>query len=114
MTAALVPAVPFVTAIRSRRGIVRVGSEAGERITVRVEFPEQWETIAFDVRTSTPVRTLKSEALREFGLGQALPEDFVLKLRGFEVLSELEPVADSGARDGSTFLVTHRHRRPVR
>jgi hypothetical protein len=114
MTTSLATALPFVTALRSRQGIVRVGSQAGDRITVRVELPEQWETIAFDVSAAAPVIELKREALAQFGLRQAPPEEFVLKLRGFEVLNELEPVSESGARDGSTYLLTYRRRRPVR
>ena len=40
--------------------------------------------------------------------------DFVMKLRGFEVLDESAPLTVAGARDGSTFLLTYRFRRPVR
>ena len=39
---------------------------------------------------------------------------FVVKLNGFEVLDENVSVADSGATNGSTFLVSYRRRRPVR
>jgi hypothetical protein len=114
MSAALTSVVPFVTALRSRPGRVRLGGEGGPRTTVRVELPEQWDTVAFDVRADVPVLDLKREALAQFGLGNAFPEDYVLKLRGFEVLGELASAAESGARDGSTFLLTHRRRRPVR
>ncbi|HVT37928.1 MAG TPA: hypothetical protein VHE78_02685 [Gemmatimonadaceae bacterium] len=81
---------------------------------VRVELPERWDTVAFDLRAAIPMLDLKRAALAEFGLGNAFPEDYVLKLRGFEVLGELASVAGSGARAGSTFLLTHRRRRPVR
>ena len=40
--------------------------------------------------------------------------DYVIKLRGFEVLDENVTLADAGARNGSIFLLTHRRRRPVR
>ena len=40
--------------------------------------------------------------------------DYVVKLRGHEVLDERRSIAEVGARDGSTFLVTNRRRRPVR
>ena len=46
--------------------------------------------------------------------GGELHEDFVLKLRGWEVLDESASLADVGAVDGSIFLLTHRRRRPVR
>ena len=106
--------LPFVTSLRSRHGIVRVPGAGASRITVRVEMPERWETVAFDVPTEAPVFTLKLEALAQFGLQNALPGDFVLKLRGFDVLAEQASIAASGARGGSTFLITYRRRRPVR
>ena len=106
--------LPFVTSLRSRHGIVRVPGAGASRITVRVEMPERWETIAFDVPTEAPVHVLMLEALAQFGLQNALPGDFVLKLRGFDVLAEQESIAASGARDGSTYLITYRRRRPVR
>jgi hypothetical protein len=106
--------LPFVTSLRSRPGIVTVGGPGGERIAVRVEFPDQWDTVAFDVRTDTPVTELKRAALAAFAPRYATPEDYVLKLRGFEVIGEAASVANSGARDGSTYLMSYRRRRPVR
>ena len=105
---------PFVTALRSRAGIVRLGGEGGARLTVRVELPEQWDTIAFDVPSTLPALDLKREALAQFGLPAAWPEDFVMKLRGIDVLDERASLMAGGARDGSTYLLTHRRRRPVR
>ena len=110
----MTPVVPFVTALRSRPGVVSVGGPGTPRITVRVELPEQWDTIACDVRAGASVLELKRDALVEFGLGGAFVEDYLLKLRGFEVLGESRSVGESGARDGSTFLLTYRRRRPVR
>jgi hypothetical protein len=37
-----------------------------------------------------------------------------MKLRGLEVLDEGRTLAESGAIDGSIFLLSHRRRRPVR
>lgn len=105
---------PFVTALRSRPGIVRVGGAGTPRLSVRIELPEQWDTIAFDAPADLSVFSLKREALAQFGLPHAIPGDFVLKLRGFEVLDEQLSLAADGARDGSTYLLTHRRRRPVR
>ena len=42
------------------------------------------------------------------------PESFVLKLNGAEVFDERSTLAESGALDGSIFLLAHRRRRPVR
>jgi len=104
---------PFVTQLRSRRGIVTLGDGA-PRITVRVELAEQWDTVAFDVAADTPVLALKRAALAEFGLGAANSDEFVLKLRGIEVVNEGESVASGSALNGSSYLLAYRHRRPVR
>jgi hypothetical protein len=81
---------------------------------LRVQLLERWDRIAMDVPAETPVATLKRDALAAFGLGGATPSDYVVKLRGWEVLGEQGSVAESGAREGSTYLVTYRRRRPVR
>ncbi len=104
---------PFVTALRSRPGIVRVG-DGGSRITVRIELQERWETVAFDVSSDSPVLALKQAALSRFGVSDVPAEDFVLKLRGVEITDEHASLADATARDGSSFLLAYRRRRPVR
>ena len=81
---------------------------------LRVQLLERWDRIAVDVAAETPVATLKRDSLAAFGLGSAMPADYVVKLRGWEVLGEQGSVAESGARDGSTYLITLRRRRAVR
>ena len=44
----------------------------------------------------------------------AIPQDFVVKLRGWEVLDESASLADAGVVDGSILLLTYRRRRAVR
>jgi hypothetical protein len=83
-------------------------------MNVRVQLLEQWDRKDFDVPPTTPVATLKREALTAFGLSGVAPSDYVVKLRGWEVLGEQGSVAESGARDGSTYLITLRRRRAVR
>jgi hypothetical protein len=83
-------------------------------VKLRVQLLERWDRIAVDVTPDTPVATLKRDALGAFGLAAIPPEEFVVKLRGWDVLGEQESIAESGARAGSTFLITYRRRRPVR
>jgi hypothetical protein len=83
-------------------------------MNVRVHLLERWDRMAFDVPPETSVATLKRDALAAFGLARAEPADYVVKLRGWDVLGEQASVAESGARDGSTYLLTYRRRRPVR
>ena len=106
--------LPFVTQLRSRAGLNRLDEGAAERIVVRVQLLEQWETLAWDVATLTTVAMLKRESLIACGLPHASADDYVLKLRGIDVRDESETVPASGARDGSTYLLTHRRRRAVR
>lgn len=81
---------------------------------LRVQLLERWDRIAVDVPAETPVAALKRDSLAAFGLGDAMPADYVVKLRGWEVLGEQGSVAESGARDGSTYLIALRRRRAVR
>lgn len=81
---------------------------------LRVQLLERWDRMPFDVAPDTPVATLKRDALDAFGVSGAPPSDYVVKLRGWDVLGEQGTVAESGARDGSTYLLTLRRRRPVR
>jgi hypothetical protein len=105
---------PFVAQLRSRPGVVRLGDDGAARITVRVQMPEVWDVLRVETPAEEPVVSLKRRALEALYPQAELHEDFVLKLNGFEVLDETASVADVGAKYGSTFLRTHRRRRPVR
>lgn len=104
---------PFVAQLRSRPGAIRLGTTGEPVITVRVQVPEVWDTVRVDAPADTPVNTIKQHALEALAPG-ADGSDWVVKLRGFEVLDEGASLSVAGAKDGSTFLVTSRRRRPVR
>lgn len=108
---------PFVTTLRARPGEIRLGGAtdgAAGPLTVRVQMPEVWDVVRVVLPATEPVLSLKRAALAAL-YPEAVPhEQFVLKLGGFEVLDETQSVAGAGAIDGSTFLLTHRRRRPVR
>ena len=104
---------PFVSQLRARGDALQLAGDAANAITVRVEVPEVWDTVKAVISPSDSVAMLKSkalEALYPFGA----PADFVLKLRGFEVLNENATIEEAGAKDGSIFLLTHRRGRAVR
>lgn len=103
-----------LASLRSRPGILALGADGPGAFTVRVQMPELWDTIAVRCAESTSVIALKKAALEAFGDHSHPVEDYILKLRGFEVLDESAPVNVAGAREGSTFLLTYRRRRPVR
>jgi hypothetical protein len=105
---------PFVSQLRSRPGVVSIGANGQPRISLRVQVPEVWDVVRIETPASESVGAVKAEALAALLPNGDPPDAFVLKLNGYEVLDESVSVADSGATNGSTFLLTYRRRRPVR
>ena len=106
---------PFVSTLRARPDAIVLGAaDAPDAITVRVQMPEVWDVVRVVTPASEPVLSLKVRALAALFPEGDFHEQFVLKLGGFEVLDENQSIADAGAVDGATFLLTHRRRRPVR
>ena len=105
---------PPVAELRARPGVIRLGNAGDEVITIRVEVPEVWDVVRLDAPPATPVAVLKQRALEELVPDFTNSEDWVIKLRGFEVLNEAVALTDAGAKNGSTFLITSRRRKPVK
>ncbi len=103
----------FVNTLRTTPEIIPVGPAAPDAIEVRVEIPERWDVVRLGASPATTVSAVKDAALESITPGDN-PMEYVIKLRGFEVLDENVSLADAGARDGSIFLLTHRRKRPVR
>ena len=99
---------------RARGAALALGADDASAITVRVQLPELWDTIAVRCGGAVSVAALKASALEAFGQRLHPAHEYVMKLRGHEVRDEAATVTGAGARDGSTFLLTYRHRRPVR
>ena len=106
--------VPFTAQVRSRPGVLRLGTENDPVITVRVQVPEVWDTLRIDAPADTPVVVLKSRALEILMPDAPYHEGFVTKLGGWEVLDERVSLTEAGAKNGSIFLITSRRRQPVR
>jgi len=105
---------PFVTQLRSRPSTIHLAPAGVASITIRVEMPEIWDVVAIVVSPTEPVLAVKVRALDALFPEAQLHADFVLKLRGWEILDESATLADAGVADGSILLLTHRRRRPVR
>jgi hypothetical protein len=105
---------PFVTTLRTRPDTIQLGDGGPDALTIRVQMPEVWDTVRIVVPASEPVLSVKVAALRALFPDGEFHEDFVLKRNGFEVLDETASLRDTGAVDGTIFLLTHRRRRPVR
>ena len=104
----------FVNELRARGEPMRMVADGAPSITVRVEMAEVWDTVKAIVSPEEPVLGLKVRALAALYPSGDFHEEFVLKLKGWEVLDEDVSLAAAGAIDGSIFLLTHRSRRPVR
>lgn len=104
---------PFVSTLRTSGSTIPVGAPGSTPLTIRVEVPERWDVALISAAPTASVRDVKRAAL-QFASPEDDVDDYVIKLRGFEVLDESVTLADAGARDGSIFLLTHRRRRPVR
>jgi hypothetical protein len=105
---------PFVTGLRSRPGTIDLSRRGEPSITIRVEVPDVWDVVRLTASLNEPVVTVKRAVLDAVGVDTSMPEEFVMKLRGWEVLDESAPLTEAGAIDGSIFLLTYRRRRPVR
>jgi hypothetical protein len=105
--------MPFVSTLRARKQTVRIGPAGVPTIMVRVEIPELWDVVRIEVPPTETVLSVKVAALAALN-PRADQRHYVMKLRGFEMLDEQQPLAEAGAVDGSIFLLTHRRRRPVR
>jgi len=105
---------PFVAGLRARRSTIRLAPEGSAAITIRIEMPEVWDVVRIVVAPTEPVLAVKVRALEALFPEAEMHEDFVLKLRGWEILDEAASLADAGVIDGSILLLTHRRRRPVR
>ena len=105
----------FVTQLRTRGAPIVMASEgARDALTIRVEVPELWDVQAVVVQPSESIVAVKQRALAVLYPQASNHEDFVVKLRGWEVLDEHSTLAEVGVLDGSILLLTHRRRRAVR
>jgi hypothetical protein len=103
----------FTTQLRSNRAPVQIGAGAGA-ITFRVEAAELWDAVRVVAPAATPVSEVKQRVLAALLPNADLTDDYVLKLRGWELLDQHATLADSEVVHGSILLLAHRRRRPVR
>ena len=103
----------FVSQLRSARPPIALAS-GGDTLAFRVQALELWDAIRITARPDATVAEVKQRAVAAFFPDEPHPEDFVLKLRGWEMLDERETISAAGIAEGSTVLLTYRRRRPVR
>lgn len=102
----------FVTRLRAARPpIIMSGSGA---LTLRVQMADLWETVRVVTDPDTSVMDVKQRVVLEFFPTHGFLDEFVLKLRGWEMLDERQSLSKAGVIDGSILLLAYRRRRPVR
>ncbi|HEX7937697.1 MAG TPA: hypothetical protein VF483_01825 [Gemmatimonadaceae bacterium] len=105
--------VPFATQLRSSRPPIFVAS-GPTAITIRVEASDLWDTVRVTALPGTTVSELKQKVVAALFSEGEHPDDFVLKLRGWEMLDPRASLSEAGVVDGSILLLAYRRRRPVR
>ena len=106
---------PFTASLRTPDETIRLGGDpTTPTIALRVQSNEIWDAVLFEVPLDEPVISVKLAALEALVPKARHPEEYVLKLHGFEVLDEQATLSAIGVRDGSILLLTSRRRRPVR
>ena len=105
---------PFVSELRVAPEVISVGGGDGAVMHLRVQAAELWDALRVDAPASATVASVKKAALEKFFPSGVNTDEFVAKLRGFEVLDEGASLESAGIRDGSTILLARRRRRPVK
>ncbi|HEY3257246.1 MAG TPA: hypothetical protein VGJ64_00185 [Gemmatimonadaceae bacterium] len=105
---------PFVTDLRTNGEVIRFGAGDEPMLHIRVQVAELWDSVRIDAPGSEPVISAKRAALEALYPSGANSEDYVVRLRGFEILDENASLVAAGVEDGSILLLVYRRRRPVR
>lgn len=105
----------FANSLRARPGVIAIAETGtGTAVRFRAEVQSLWDVVRLDGHTSDSVHTAKVYALNALVPTALFPDDFSVKLNGCEIFDEAQSLGDVGVVDGSTLLIAHRRRRPVR
>jgi len=105
---------PFVTGLRTNGEVVSLASGDEPVLHIRVQVADLWDSIRVDAPPAEPVAVVKRAALEALYPAGTDPDEFVVRLHGFEILDEEVGLAAAGVRNGSILLLVSRRRRPVR
>jgi hypothetical protein len=105
--------LPFVSALRTRGEPLKLGAQTDRVLHLRAQVLESWDAVRIDADPGASLKSLKELAMRALAPDVRNIDEYVVKLHGFEILDEAAPISSTAARNGSTFLITDRRRRPV-
>lgn len=83
-------------------------------LAVRVNVLDTWETFGFPAAPDQTVGSLKAKALAASGIAPDRFASYEVKFGGAAVRDESRTMGALGVRDGSSFIVLSKRRRPVR
>lgn len=105
---------PFVTGLRTNGELIQLATGDEPALHIRVQVAELWDSVRVDAPPSEPVITVKRAALDALYPIHVDPDEYVVRLHGFEILDENVSLSAAGVRDGSILLLVQRRRQPVR
>jgi hypothetical protein len=105
---------PFVTSLRNNGEVIQLASGSEPVLHIRVQVAELWDSVRIDAASSEPVVSVKRAALAALYPDGVVPDTYVVRLHGFEVLDESASLSATGVRNGSILLLVNRRRQPVR
>jgi hypothetical protein len=73
-----------------------------------------WNVVRVDAQSSDSIHAAKVHALNALLPNALFPDEFSVKLNGWEIFDESMSLARAGVVDGSTLLIAHRRRRAIR
>ena len=103
----------FATQLRANRAAIEIGTRGAGSITFRMQAADIWEVVRVVASPDTALSEVKDRVVSQLFPNQSA-SDFVLKLRGWEMLDERESLSSAGVVDGAIILLAIRRRRPVR
>ena len=105
----------FASQLRVKSGeVIRLVPAGAPALRVRVQSADAWHAVRVEAAANTPVVQVAEAALQALHPEAERLADYVVKLRGWEILDLQQPLGQAGVVDGSTLLIHHRLRRPVR
>jgi hypothetical protein len=105
---------PFVSQLRTPSEALVLAASSATALTIRVQLLEAWDAVKVIAEPSTPVATVKAQALTRLAPDVPLPGDVVTKLGGFEIRDESQSLQAAGVKDGATLLLHFRRRQPIK
>lgn len=104
----------FVNTLRAAPQTVSMSGAGADALQIRVQVADVWDAIRMEVSPGESVGAVKRRALEELSPVAYPVDEYVVKLRGIEILDEGLAISACDVRNGSTLILVDRRRRPVR